>query len=397
MNSENCSVLNQDDSRLSRCRFRDIVSASRRRAAWTSHLLFVSFMALLWAFAFSAERMNRSDVPLDSPWRWLLILSLFPLVFVGICALTWVSRHPLLKCPQCSHSLGWGMAPYQAIVTGRCPKCATTLFEDAFLNETESPDLPVLELVSRADLNAVESLARNSAVRPMLAWVFSGGLLLAIGSMASLWVRDLLAPWLGEIWTPFVAPVLLIPGISVGLWATVVWARHLHVSRLCPHCTAPISANGFASLTGNCSNCGQRAVSDPFPGLSPISHPLREPRWSIAEFHDLAKPRHDRLWIGCFIGAGLASAWIAPFLVALPSKGDSSSEGMTAYFICLGGILLFQCVGVYVWHRYSARGIHCSECDGELLQFYSFVISSRRCYHCGSTVLGRPDSEAGST
>src|SRR5687768_503370 len=98
MNSEGRSVLNQDDSRLSRCRFRDILWASRRRAAWTLLLFFISFMALLCALTCFAERMNRSNVPLDSPWRWLLPLSLVPFVFAGIGTLSWVNRQPHLTC-----------------------------------------------------------------------------------------------------------------------------------------------------------------------------------------------------------------------------------------------------------------------------------------------------------
>jgi len=281
------------------------------------------------------------------------------------------------------------MDPYFSIVTGRCRHCAASLFDDEPIELDAPEDVPIIELLTFAELGAEEHHALVAAIRPALSCALSGALLAVIGGVSAPWVKELLDTRLDEIWVPFVAPVLLAPGITVGFWALVVWARHLRVSRRCPLCAAPVPAHGYASITGNCSSCGRRVVSDPYPGSLIHRHASLNPTWSIAGFRNLAKYRHDRLWIGCLLGGGLASVWAAPFFIALATAGRSqiTPEGLTAYFICMAGIILFQCGGALIWHWYSARGLRCPDCKDELLQFYGLVISSQRCYHCGATVL----------
>jgi hypothetical protein len=124
------------------------------------------------------------------------------------------------------------------------------------------------------------------------------------------------------------------------------------------------------------------AVIDPSLGMTLAPEPCRQPKWSIAEFRQTAKRRFGRRWIGCLVGGGLASGGLALFLAMF------SLENATAGMGGMVGILSLQCGGVLFWQWHLARGLRCPECDGELLQLYRLVISSHRCYHCGSTVLG---------
>jgi hypothetical protein len=45
--------------------------------------------------------------------------------------------------------------------------------------------------------------------------------------------------------------------------------------------------------------------------------------------------------------------------------------------------------------RHLSRGMRCPECRGQLLRMHQVVVSSRRCYHCGSVVLreGEPSPD----
>jgi hypothetical protein len=60
---------------------------------------------------------------------------------------------------------------------------------------------------------------------------------------------------------------------------------------------------------------------------------------------------------------------------------------MVAFVVCLVGCGVLQCGGKALWDWHSARHLRCPECAGELLHFYRLVVASRRCYHCGMTVL----------
>jgi hypothetical protein len=243
-------------------------------------------------------------------------------------------------------------------------------------------------------LAAAERVVQRRSLRPALPWAGAGGLLLVAGGLAGPWLRESFGDRLGEIWAPFLAPVLLFPAIPVGFWSLAVYGRGLRPVLKCPHCQHPISANDPAAVTGNCPNCGERAVQDPKCGLAARAEAEANMRWSVVDFRTLANLRTNRLWIGCFIGGALAAAWSIPFLVLLDLDGAprDSIFALTAHFICMAGLPLFQCGGVLFWHRYSARDLRCPRCERDLLGLHGLVISSRRCFHCGSVVL-RPVRE----
>ena len=232
----------------------------------------IGLLVLVWALLSSMPALNHAGISVDSPWRAIPVVVFMVYLLVGAGGIVWLMRHPLLRCPECKQSLAEGMAPPIAIVTGRCSKCAARLFEDdAALVPVESAKGTGVKLLSRAELLAAERDAQRSARPRTIKWILCGGFLLALGGVSGAWLKSVLASRLGELWTPFVLPVLVAPGIAVGCWAIVVWDRVSSVARLCPHCSAEITPQGFAAVTGNCSRCGGQAVSDPFPGMLPRS------------------------------------------------------------------------------------------------------------------------------
>ena len=397
MTSEDRLLTDRQTLLPSRRQFFRIRSRGLHRAAWGAVPLVVGFLVLLWAISLFEPAMMRTEIPSDSPWRALPFFVLMPYVLAGAGVLVWLLRNPILRCPKCNQSLAEGMTPYFAIVTGRCPKCAATLFEDdAASVPIERGKLVGAKLLSRAELLAAESAARCAAAPRTIKWGLSGAILLALGGVSAALLKDVLASRLGEVWTPFMGPVLLAPGIAIGFWALAVWARGSSVAKLCPLCSAEITPQGFAVVTGNCSRCGGQAVSDPFPGMASIARPDRALRLSLVEYRGLAKHCHDRLWIGCLLGGALNCLWVVPLLKTLPTnmRLDGSPEASAAYFASLAGMLICQCGGVLLWQRYSSRDIRCPACRRELVQFYELVISSRRCYHCGAALLEPHNGEA---
>jgi ribosomal protein S27E len=290
------------------------------------------------------------------------------------------------------------MLPYIVIVTGRCPKCAATLFEDeAAARPQQGAEVTGATLLTQAELLAAERGVRRAAAPGTIKWVLAGAILLALGGASAVLVKDVVASRLGEVWAPFVFPVFLAPGIVVGSWAVAVCGRDLVVvAKRCPHCSARITAGGYAVITGNCSQCGQQVVSDPFPGMQPTLPMQGVPQWSPAEFREMAQPCGERLWIGCLVGAGLNFLWCAPLLMAISAglKPGSSLERSAVLFAWALAIGFCQYGGVVLWRWYSACDIRCPACQRDLVDRYRLVISSHRCYHCGATVLEPHNGEA---
>lgn len=383
------SSSDNDLSPLNREEFCNSVSAYHRYVGWCVVALVLAFFLLFWLLGVATSAMNDAHVPEESFWRYLpigmLVLGSLTIVWV----FGWFAQNSQLKCPHCSHPL---LRANCAIVTGRCPSCAKFLFEKEKLASKEASQAPVETLLSQEELLADLENARHVALRPTLIWAISGIILVVLGSLSGRWLSDELASQLGDVWTPFVVPALLAPGIIVASWSLAVWSRHFRTSRPCPHCGAPILASDFASITGNCSTCGHKAVSDPCPGIEPWDDHKTKPRWLTREFQRLAKPRHDRLWIGCLVGGAIAALWM--FLLIPLFSSDSKIQislnslwGATVFILGVGGMLLFQCAGVMLWHWYSARHLRCPKCHSELLHFYRLVVSSKHCYHCGATVI----------
>jgi hypothetical protein len=227
---------------LSRWQFSRIRSRGLRRAAWGAVPLVVGALALSWV-------ISRTAPPVDSPWRPLPFFVLITYVLAGAGIIAWLLRNPLLRCPQCSQSLAEGMAPYFAIVTGRCPKCAATIFEDdAVWIPEERAGIAGAKLLSRAELLAAGSDARRSATPRTIKWGLSGALLVALGSWH--WARGTglvaLGSWHWARGTGLVA-------LGSWHWARGTGRRVGRIAEACPGFAARRSLDAVCGAGPSCS------------------------------------------------------------------------------------------------------------------------------------------------
>jgi hypothetical protein len=371
---------------LTRAEFGHRLSADRRRAYWAIGIGCTSLVLLFVGMAFGGEYMNRTGVPVGSPDRIWPLFAMFPVpsaLLIG--GIWWAERKSETKCPACRQSLFTAHDPYLAMVTGRCPKCAVPMFADDVHDFDVQPTNRRPQRSVRGTLHDVAELARQ--FRPAIPWAIAGAVLLGLGLKAkALLETEYYTSLLGDVWTAFFEPLTIVPGVlvgSLGLWASV---RALDMkAESCPHCGGRIG--GWARNTGCCSSCGRQFVDDAFPGMQPRDA-VATSLWSIDEYRTAAKDRHSHLWIGCFIGAGWAIAFITPWF--LLRDRYLPSPVMTGFdFIAWFGIVL-QILAPLWWHRRLARDLQCPECRHELLHFYPLVVSSQRCCHCGCQVLKPP-------
>jgi hypothetical protein len=382
--------------RISRTELGQLLAIDRRRANRCLFALIVGLVILIAGLMVAATAMNRSGVPLNSAWRTLPFVLPFSFIPAFIFGIGWLDRSALAKCPGCHDPFYRRMDGYYAIVSGRCPQCALTLFTDESA-ESRDEELPSPVRLTRSDIRAAERQAHRVALRTALKWGASGVVLLVAGYISTTFVQDLVAERWGDVWTPFVAVVLVAPGIAIAGWALAIYDRRLPRSASprasCPHCDAVLS--DVALVTGNCSTCGKPAVADPFPGMVWTTEPtaVSTAPWNVAEFYAKARYRRHRLWIGCLIGGGLAFLWALPFVWALSRFNESSVSLAEAaiFFTGFVGMISIQCGGVVLWHRFLARGLRCPECSRELLSLSPLLVSSQRCYHCGCRVLNEDE------
>ena len=382
--------------RLTRAEFAAAVRVYYRQAAWFFSIALLGLFLTFGVISLLINVLEEHGVSRDSLWTVALSFLSLGYMFVVAGLADWLIHRSRVKCASCRAPLLY--RSHVVLVTGRCEKCAHPVFADEGLAVERQAESRESGLVSQADVEAAGAAARRNAIRPALKWAVSGAVLLGGGAAAYFMLQPVVESSLGEMWAPFLQPVLIAPGMAVLFWTMAVWARHrFHSCWHCPNCGEGLGQ--FALQTGNCSSCGQRAVSDPFPGMEPREDRPAAPAagWTIADFHAVARRRHSRLWIGCFIGVPVALAIVLPLS---NSSATSLSEawGVSDGLVGIGmivAVLSIQFGGVIWWQRRSSRGLLCPACDRELLQMHSLVVSSRRCYHCGSVVLRDGEASGG--
>jgi len=386
---DDCQVA-EEGARWDRDDFRGRLAAEHRRVAREALVLIAGISILFWGLFLYAESMGRRGVPAESPERCAVGVALLLTLLVGAVALIWRSRNPAFNCPQCQAPLNWGMEPYYAIVTGRCPKCAVPLFAGSSADHDEKPVVATPGLLCRAEINEAWRRASRSAFRAAIPRAIAGLLILLIGVAAGPWLRESLQVRLGDIWTPFVAPVALFPGVIIEFWGMIAWVAPARVGRPCPCCSRQISPGDVAVMTGYCPACGSEAVRDPFPGMERGRGAYSGGQWPLNEFRELAGRKRGRLWIGCILGTAVAAAWGALIIALVPAGVGSSDTSKSVHLGFIGaiGVAVFQCGGAWLWQKWLARGLECAHCGGELLNFYPLVVCTRRCYHCGGEAIG---------
>lgn len=363
----------------------ELAAAVRQFTRRSLVLLFLGaagVIPVMWGISALIDMMVPYGFPRDPVWRIpAFFLALVPLF--GVAGMTdWLMQRTKLTCASCQTRLVKHSS--LVLVTGRCPECAQPVFADreaAVEPQTESFDS---DLASQADIADAGAAAHRKAVRAALTWALSGAALIGVAAAANAAMRPVVETVLGEVWTPFLWPVLLAPGLVGLFWACVIYERRTSQSgRSCPRCGDELSR--YAEQTGNCSSCGQRAVSDPFPGMEPSRDGVWSSGrgWTVAEFRAISSGREDRL-VKVFlvpIGVGMIGVILCRLFEGSPAVSIYSWVALPPAVIWFGWFI----------HK-EQRRLQCPECGKELLQMHSLVVSSRRCYHCGSVVLRDGDA-----
>ncbi|WP_339750146.1 hypothetical protein [uncultured Rubinisphaera sp.] len=377
---------------ITRKQFRKTCSEYRYRAGWSISLIIIWCIVVFGCIVFINVEMCKNGIQEGSFWRALLFLSGIPAFWGGCWVSTLFLPQSKFKCTHCNVGLELsGMKPFYIMATGRCQNCT----EPIFVAEKKPDDVLAhsnLEgkLHSRTEIRARSKLAFKSALQRLWKWPLIGFALTILGASTGKLLAVSLLPQIGEMWTPFVAPLLTFPGIILFFSSILVLARRSETSKPCPHCGSPVSGNGFAALTGYCDECGKPAICDPHPGLEPSHNDLSIDKWSTKEFYAIAKSRHERNWIGCLIGFGFALIWLVPFFWLL--DWQRAGQPLTLYEFSLivtihVGMLMFQLAGMFLWELRSFHDHRCPACKSNLMHFSGLVISSKRCCYCGTKII----------
>lgn len=363
--------------RLTREDFAARVRVFNRRSQAFLLLFFAGMIPVFWGISVLVDIMERHGIPRESLWN-IPVFFLVLVYMLGAAGLAdWFVQRTKLKCANCQTPLL--RHSNLILVTGRCPECAQPVFanrEAAVESRTESL---VSGLVSQADIVDAGSTAHRKAIRPALTWAISGAVLIGVAAAANALMQPVVATVLGKVWAPFLWPVLLAPGLVGLFWACIIYERRASQSgQTCPRCGEQLT--GYAAQTGNCSTCGQRAVSDPFPGMELTAEGAASPvtGWTVAEFRAISSGREGRLAKGFLIPLGLG------MVVCILSRLFENSP-----LVSIFSWVALPLAGISLWwlFRGVSRDLRCPACERELWAMCGLVISSRRCYHCGSVVL----------
>jgi hypothetical protein len=196
--------------------------------------------------------------------------------------------------------------------------------------------------------------------------------------------------------------------LGVGLMISWMGRTDRRDTRLyCPHCQKRL--NRGVEYAGFCASCGEKALVMPEEPAS-LGTDLQEP--SLMKVEDFNSACHSYLkrivtWIGIlFLGCLLYFILISAVIV---NWRDPISDWVSQRFhtdrpqdvyvnALLPCLLIFPGGLIFLAIRDRKRGpdprISCPQCRKDLTQGRWWVVATRRCSRCGTSVLADPDDSA---
>jgi hypothetical protein len=367
-----------------RPQFVKLLAADRWWWTWYLSVAFPLFLVLPSA----AEAIEHASFDGERGWK-LRLGACVVMALVGMVILAWLhlAKHSL-RCSACGRLLAMNGT---LIVCGRCQTCGVRLFADDGTEDHPSEARPMTGLLMHADFQTMSQRRPTGWYVPGLIWGISGFVL--IMAAGKNWERlyPILPAQISWNWLLLLRPIVLGSGLlTVGRIAYLLVRDSLRPHVPCPRCGGSLAL--LVAKTGNCSECGEPAIRDPFPGLQPRDPVLTtsDAGWTVAAFRALVNRRPGNHWrFGVF---GLAIA--AGMIIVVASFSIPAFDGIDRQLIPLLFMLSFMTIPMVLaisltigWNMWRSRDVRCPECRGELLLFHALVVSSRRCYHCGSVVL----------
>ncbi len=325
--------------------------------------------------------------PTGSHWSAAMAIIFLIAVPVWTIHSFWRAEKTVPRCVHCE--VPYGRSMNTVVVTGCCPRCSEFQFfvppvaDVPAQSETTDSNLVSMALTDEEAQRLLKELKQI-----VLRWLLGGAITSAVGLLLGLLVIQLFD--MGKEWTQILLPYFVSPGVAIAFWSAIRMERRYHKTiPSCPHCGAKLL--GMARRTGYCDECGFRAVEDPQPGLTPWPENWKNIRWSIADFARKA-PRRSRqcfaFLISCFASM-FVLLMIGTRLALFPDDDPNllSYREMLRLFstglLTIGLPLGILAIGT----DRLTRDFRCPTCRKSLLEVNHTVISSRRCYHCGTEVL----------
>ena len=298
-----------------------------------------------------------------------------------------LARHPFTRCPHCRRRLTDGIP--QVVASGCCPHCGRRVLEPP----AEAP--PADALVPRPEYIAADTGYQNRGV-PVLI----GGIIACYigcgGAFASLDAFDLPFP-LNEV--VFVLLVLIAP---VSLVAVLRWLHaggRRNPALACPTCGRLLAgARMLVAATGNCHECGSRAI---VPRTRPLPPPHLGPMWTVEGITE--RVRRRRKWHWRALGLTLTAGVLVPFAYPLGMWLVESAEPRLRLWLgwrgaevveengpaagtALAGAAVVVLVPRWVLRLSSRRHpLDCPRCGREFLP--GFARATKCCNRCGWRIV----------
>lgn len=389
-------------SLLQRSQFAASLAAERRRFGWWTCCGTTGFMTLMAVMSAIDDLINESSLRRSLMLDMRFIAAAAVYLIGGAAFAYWSGDRSTLKCARCKSPLALSA---HVLVCGRCWKCGVRVFTDDDSSRSPVHAPTTRKLLTLAEFQSLRQRWSKISCLPALFW--SGGGLALLLLSVKWWPRTV-----PRLAVPLPAPLILahpplslICGIAVLGWVTYLLLREARPCAPCPHCGDSLSE--CVGRTGHCSTCGRPALSNPHPGLEP-----RQPAasatarlWTTPDFYFLAKRGESDQRIGYWVALALTiGTFIAAFLLIFlliafrvpelfPSLPPRTQYNLLFPPLVIP-ILAVPGTWLWWWNRRLTRDIRCPECRGELLGMYKLVISSHRCYRCGSVVLHEESADA---
>lgn len=319
------------------------------------------------------------------------------IVYMGL-RLHRMSARPGTACPHCSAPLLGGHNTWLAIATKHCPRCHKALFEPTAVEDDAAAsfsakldDDSVSHLMTREQLRAantacVRSFFKYIGVAVALAVVYGAG-----AATIVFLFRQRIEDAAGEVLAPFLKILLVFPSFVLLMWGIPVALRkseRAHRPR-CPGCQEQLDHPALVMVSGVCSHCGQRVLSDALP-LVPFATDTEPPEVLMdrQQFSDESQKLQRRMPLCCLAGFAAGAGWFgvwAATVYFMRTFGWSMNEHPAVWGLLPAPVV--QLVIVWVTSSRLERQLVCPHCREPLLHGQQLVIATGCCTHCGRQVL----------
>ena len=383
------------------------------RVLWELLILLTVYVGSLWGLA-EAFEISKEPPEVMTPKRiWGLVVMAaggFGVVVYLCVRLGRSSSHAGTACPHCSAPLLGGYNTSLAIATKHCPRCHKALFEPTAVEDDTTPSVsakldenPVSRLMTREQLRAANAASCRSffkyiGVAVALAVVYG-----AVAATIVFLFRQRIEDAAGEVLAPFLKILLVFPSFVLLMWGIPVALRkseRAHRPR-CPGCQEQLNHQALLLITGACSHCGQRVLSDALP-LVPFAT-NSESSWVLMDrqqFSDESRKLQRRMPLCCLAGFAAGAGWfvvlaaMAYLLRATFGWPDKDNPVVIALMIPAP---VLQIVIVWLVSSRLQRRLVCPHCRETLLHGQWLVIATGCCTHCGRQVLRSESPENSET